>query len=188
MEFLKKNWMKLIAALLVVAALTLVVIMIINAIPLYAEMDQLDTLTGGLGGMGALGSLFLILMGTTMALQTMFWIMLGIAVSLLTVLAALVLSMLGKGSLNKFVLLGGGVASLALMAVGFIIGLPMLADLTQGIADVRTALAGDPDLAVLNSLMMYNYYQLVFVPIIYAVVFALAPILFGLNKWFVAKD
>ena len=179
MEFLKKNWMKLV----LVVSMTLVAVFALIA-----------AITGMVAGGGELAGE----MDMGMSEQSMMngLIFLGITISALALVAFLVLKMLGKAQkVGSIALIAGGAAAVILVIVGAIMGAEFFTTLSDLRAEMNAMLAeikyedgeaaynlaseaARPMFQMLNS-MLFTQLGWIFVSLL---TFGIVPLAFGLKK------
>ena len=180
MEFLKKNWLKLIAAIALFVGLILTFIRLLNvmALPKLAE------------GAGALVPLTA---AQEAGLSSQIWVQVALLVFFVVATLALIFNMCGKDKLANWLLFGGAIVSLIVFIVAFVIGSPMLTQLSDAVATAKTALDAVPSVAPQAALdaatfgyknALTAYQTQLFGNIINIVVFALLPLIYGTKKLF----
>jgi len=168
MDFIKKNFVKLLLSAVMLTALILAFIMMLNAFGLRgaAGFDAAPKATKSLAN----GTLF---------------VSLGIFIGALSVLTVAILSMFDKDSFSPFILIAAGLIAAILIIVGMIMGAEALKSTADSIKALQRAGMGG---TLSCKALVTQYNSTVFRNIFYLISFGFVPAIFGMKKIFEKSD
>ena len=181
--FLAHNWFKILMALLALAGAILIIVEIASVTCALSNVDTAITA-------GAAND------ATKAGLQSGLLFDIGILISLIAIIVAIIISMFHSKKIAGIVLAAGGFIALVLAIISLVVAVPYLNDLlnnaTTGAntlkAEYDAAVAGGAPQGMIDTLhfgwqsALYNYQAVLFGNIINIFVFALLPLFFGIKK------
>lgn len=178
MEFLKKNYIKLIVIALLSTVFVLTMIYLISNVQLLGCSEVLSNEAKG-------GVISRILSQTALLL------------TFASIIAYLVLKMCKMKTVSNWIIFCGGTISLILFIVAFIVGAPALNLMAEEVTTLKAQFemaegGGITGTQLIGAKALYvqaqtAYYQTLFGNIINLIVFACMPVLFGIKKLFICK-